>query len=81
MNKSCQEISSEHEAIINRLYKFYNRNASSVRTIMISKCLTPEEPIKTEDASQDELDVSYSQEVSGSKNIIITVILFLFINI
>ncbi|KAK3886739.1 hypothetical protein Pcinc_009117 [Petrolisthes cinctipes] len=42
LNKASQENGSEHEAIISRLYKFYNRNASSVRTILVANCLTPE---------------------------------------
>lgn len=42
LNKANQENSSEHQAIISRLYKFYNRNASSVRTILVANCLTPD---------------------------------------
>ncbi|XP_042211145.1 F-box/WD repeat-containing protein 5-like [Homarus americanus] len=42
LNKANQENNSEHEAIITRLYKFYNRNASSVRTILVANCLTPD---------------------------------------
>ncbi|KAK7070176.1 F-box/WD repeat-containing protein 5 [Halocaridina rubra] len=44
LNKAHQENSSEHHAIISRLYKFYNRNASSVRTILVANCLTPNSP-------------------------------------
>lgn len=46
LNKAKQETSSEHRAIISRLHKFYNRNASSVRTILVANCLTPEIPSK-----------------------------------
>ncbi|XP_071538721.1 F-box/WD repeat-containing protein 5 isoform X1 [Panulirus ornatus] len=42
LNKANQENNSEHQAIISRLYKFYNRNASSVRTILVANCLTPD---------------------------------------
>lgn len=38
LNKANQEIDSEHVPIMNQLYKFYNRNASSVRAIMIANC-------------------------------------------
>ncbi|XP_004531683.1 F-box/WD repeat-containing protein 5 isoform X2 [Ceratitis capitata] len=38
LNKANQEIDSENVPIMNKLYKFYNRNASSVRAIMIAKC-------------------------------------------
>jgi F-box and WD-40 domain protein 5 len=38
LNKANQEIDSEHVPIMNQLYKFYNRNASSIRAIMIANC-------------------------------------------
>ena len=62
MNKSKQEVSSEHLSIINRLYKFYNRNASSVRTIMVSKCLTPHTPTDAQTQECDNLQV-FDEEV------------------
>ncbi|KAK8397184.1 hypothetical protein O3P69_004712 [Scylla paramamosain] len=44
LNKANQETRSEHDAILVCLYKFYNRNASSVRTILVSNCLAPDTP-------------------------------------
>ncbi|ALC38256.1 Fbw5 [Drosophila busckii] len=38
LNKANQEIDSEHVPIMSQLYKFYNRNASSVRAIMVARC-------------------------------------------
>lgn len=38
LNKANQEIDSEHVPIMNHLYKFYNRNASSIRAIVIANC-------------------------------------------
>lgn len=38
LNKANQEVDSEHVPIMYQLYKFYNRNASSVRAIMMAKC-------------------------------------------
>lgn len=38
LNKANQEIDSEHIPIMNHLFKFYNKNASSVRAIMMAKC-------------------------------------------
>ncbi|XP_068151561.1 F-box/WD repeat-containing protein 5 [Drosophila tropicalis] len=38
LNKANQEIDSEHVPVMNQLYKFYNRNASSVRAIMVARC-------------------------------------------
>lgn len=39
INKANQETESEHTAITHHMYKFYNRNASSIRAIMIADCL------------------------------------------
>lgn len=38
LNKANQEIYSEHVPVTNQLYKFYNRNASSIRGIMVANC-------------------------------------------
>lgn len=38
LNKANQEVDSEHVPIMDQLYKFYNRNASSIRGIMIANC-------------------------------------------
>ncbi|XP_026672094.1 F-box/WD repeat-containing protein 5 isoform X2 [Ceratina calcarata] len=43
LNKASQESSSEHVPIMTQLFRFYNRNASSVRAIMVANCLTPEQ--------------------------------------
>lgn len=40
LNKASQETSSEHIPVMSQLYKFYNCNASSIRTVMIANCLT-----------------------------------------
>lgn len=34
LNKANQETSSENVPVMQQLYKFYNRNASSVRALM-----------------------------------------------
>ncbi|XP_042886665.1 F-box/WD repeat-containing protein 5-like [Penaeus japonicus] len=52
LNKAKQENSSEHQAIISRLYKFYNRNASSVRTILVANCLIPDTPKESPEAPE-----------------------------
>ncbi|ROT80973.1 hypothetical protein C7M84_000294 [Penaeus vannamei] len=52
LNKAKQENSSEHQAIISRLYKFYNRNASSVRTILVANCLIPDTPKESSEAPE-----------------------------
>lgn len=44
LNKASQESDSEHTPITSQLYRFYNRNASTVRAVMVADCLTDEEP-------------------------------------
>ncbi|CAA9998973.1 unnamed protein product [Nesidiocoris tenuis] len=39
INKASQETDSEHTPILNQLFRFYNTNASSVRTVMVADCL------------------------------------------
>ncbi|CAD5122940.1 DgyrCDS11335 [Dimorphilus gyrociliatus] len=41
LNKASQAIENEKESVTKSLYKFYNVNASSIRTIMVADC--PEE--------------------------------------
>ncbi|XP_021340854.1 F-box/WD repeat-containing protein 5-like [Mizuhopecten yessoensis] len=36
LNKASQETESEHESVMMKLYRFYNINASSIRTIMVA---------------------------------------------
>ncbi|XP_058819792.1 F-box/WD repeat-containing protein 5 isoform X3 [Topomyia yanbarensis] len=38
LNKANQEVDSEHTPIRNQMYKFYNRNASSIRAITVANC-------------------------------------------
>uniref|UniRef100_A0A182SSB3 F-box domain-containing protein n=1 Tax=Anopheles maculatus TaxID=74869 RepID=A0A182SSB3_9DIPT len=38
LNKANQEVDSEHTPVRSQLYKFYNRNASSIRAIMVANC-------------------------------------------
>lgn len=60
LNKASQEVRSEHVPVMNQLYKFYNRNASSVRAVIMAKCPWLE-------GSNDPLahDYSKEQEVSS----------------
>lgn len=69
LNKANQEVDSEHVPIMNQLYKFYNRNASSIRGIMIANCpwLEDSNADPTDDAqataSNDEAQPSTSDDV------------------
>ncbi|XP_035914780.1 F-box/WD repeat-containing protein 5 isoform X2 [Anopheles stephensi] len=38
LNKANQEVDSEHTPVRSQMYKFYNRNASSIRAIMVANC-------------------------------------------
>lgn len=75
LNKANQEVDSEHVPIMNQLYKFYNRNASSIRGIMIANCPWLEnEDHPTEDAqmatnaSTQEPTPSTSEDVKRAGN-------------
>lgn len=53
INKASQEITSENTPIMNRLFKFYNRNASSVRSIMVANCPWLNDPAVMEAAESE----------------------------
>lgn len=40
LNRASQETDSEFTSIMNRMFKFYNRSASSIRSIMVANCLS-----------------------------------------
>lgn len=66
LNKANQEITSEHVPIMKKLYKFYNRNASSIRAIMIANC-----PWLEDDANQpvaEEPDQPSTSSAAKSSN-------------
>ncbi|KAL3870289.1 hypothetical protein ACJMK2_038365 [Sinanodonta woodiana] len=42
LNKAYQEIESEHESVVMRLFRFHNENASSIRTITVANVLKDE---------------------------------------
>ncbi|CAH1785488.1 unnamed protein product [Owenia fusiformis] len=42
LNKAYQETESEVESVVMQLLKFYNVNASSIRTIMVANCYEPQ---------------------------------------
>ncbi|XP_041775696.1 F-box/WD repeat-containing protein 5 isoform X1 [Anopheles merus] len=50
LNKANQEVDSEHTPVRSQMYKFYNRNASSIRAIMVANCpwLSDEAEVKKE---------------------------------
>lgn len=74
LNKANQEVDSEHVPIMNQLYKFYNRNASSIRGIMIANCpwLEDSNADATEEAqmtkNSDEAQPSTSDDVKRAGN-------------
>lgn len=73
LNKANQEVDSEHVPIMNQLYKFYNRNASSIRGIMIANCpwLEDGDGDATEEAAastNEEATTSTSDDVKRAGN-------------
>lgn len=61
LNKAWQETESERKPIIKRMFKFYNKNASSIRSVLVADC--PSEP-----PSVPEVDRSSQQRDSQSTN-------------
>lgn len=58
LNKASQETSSEHVPITQNLYRFYNRNASSIRAIMVANCLPNSENVgNTSENNKDDDDL------------------------
>lgn len=54
LNKADQEIGSETVPVTNQLYKFYNRNASSVRALTIANCPWLAESLSNSDSSDND---------------------------
>ncbi|KAG5889639.1 hypothetical protein JTB14_028918 [Gonioctena quinquepunctata] len=63
LNKASQEADSELVPITHCLFRFYNRNASSIRAIMIANCL-PNSEVAVDTCS--EVDSEISPEHGGS---------------
>lgn len=60
--KASQEIESEHVPITSQLYRFYNRNASSIRAVMVATCLPDSEITSDMETTTDD---SYSSMDCG----------------
>lgn len=41
LNRASQESDSEFTSIMNRMFRFYNRSASSIRSITVANCRSP----------------------------------------
>ncbi|XP_065567119.1 F-box/WD repeat-containing protein 5-like [Artemia franciscana] len=41
LNRASQETDSEFTSVMNRMFRFFNRSASSVRGVMVANCVTP----------------------------------------
>lgn len=65
LNKAWQETESERKPIIKRMYKFYNKNASSIRMILMANCLTEDEPNQASGLTNG--DAVEEEKVGGSK--------------
>lgn len=54
LNKANQEVDSEHVPIMNQLYKFYNKKASSIRGIMVANCPWMDDKETVDETMSDE---------------------------
>ncbi|KAJ8952508.1 hypothetical protein NQ318_003304 [Aromia moschata] len=66
LNKASQEAESELVPITHCLFRFYNRNASSIRAIMIANCLPNSEHATSNNKSDNGNDNSH--EASSSQH-------------
>uniref|UniRef100_A0A8D9BL72 F-box/WD repeat-containing protein 5 n=1 Tax=Cacopsylla melanoneura TaxID=428564 RepID=A0A8D9BL72_9HEMI len=72
LNKAYQDITSEHTPITVQLYRFYNVNASTIRSVMVANCVAPEPcpPSTTDDTlspqSRPPLPSHHSHQGGGS---------------
>lgn len=57
LNKASQEAESEHVPITHNMFRFYNRNASSIRAIMIANCLPNSELAIANSASEQNVGI------------------------
>lgn len=66
LNKAWQESESERKPIIKRMFKFYNKNASSIRTVMVANCLTDDN--ESHDCVSDKANSSQSNSSNNTLN-------------
>ena len=52
LNKAWQEVESERKPIIKRMFKFYNKNASSIRSVLVADCPTEQSSPEAAHSSQ-----------------------------
>lgn len=65
INKASQETDSEHIPITHCMYRFYNRNASSIRAIMIADCLPNSENVGNPEGTEDSENCSKTDKESS----------------
>lgn len=61
LNKASQETESERKPIIKRMFKFYNKNASSIRTVLVADCLIDDSPSEPSAHSSKSTDSHLTQ--------------------
>lgn len=68
LNCAFQETDDAYKAVVAKLYRFYNRNASSIRTIMVSKCLAKEEDTEPSGSAESN-DYSMVRQMESVSNV------------
>lgn len=67
LNKAFQNVESEHESVVMRLYKLKNINASSVRTVMVATCREPVRSEEKEDTAKRSKRVQNTATENGGE--------------
>ncbi|CAG9862839.1 unnamed protein product [Phyllotreta striolata] len=68
LNRASQEAESELVPITHCLFRFYNRNASSIRAIMIANCLPNSENIDRDLENESEINMDEGSSSSSSSS-------------
>ncbi|XP_067139924.1 F-box/WD repeat-containing protein 5 [Centruroides vittatus] len=73
LNKASQETESEKKPVVKQLFKFYNKNASSLHSIMVANSLLPSEEGNSnvqDDTDNEKRNSSFEIPLSTSSNAI-----------
>lgn len=69
LSKASQETDSEHTPITQSMFRFYNRNASSIRSIIVSNCLSdPQEQDGNEQQKLEGVEKKPSSSITEHGN-------------
>jgi len=72
LNRASQETDSEYTSIMNRMFRFYNRSASSIRSITVANCHS-QQPTHSSNTSPPPTSLPASADSASGKVLFITI--------